>query len=121
MIDKDIKDEVVESVYERYLIHYPELFVYYDETKLAHIKKDTYHHLEHLEATWPIKMDIIFLDYVDWVDSVLSSRGVETRLLKDCFDWMKESLLSYKSSEEIAYYISLLDQASNQLQSEKSK
>ncbi|MCD5322790.1 MULTISPECIES: hypothetical protein [Pontibacillus] len=121
MIRQEIKEEIVEHVYERYLIHYPELMVYYDDIKLAHIKQDTLYHLEHLESTWPMKMDVIFLDYTEWVDTVLTSRGIETKLLEDCFIWMKEFMLSYEQDEEFSYYTSLLSQAAQLLQNEKSK
>ncbi|MYL51899.1 hypothetical protein GLW08_00965 [Pontibacillus yanchengensis] len=87
------EDETIHYVYSSFLRKCP-MLLRHDQEKLDHIRKDTLYHIEHLEAASEFKMDSIFLDYVRRTDSKLTSRGIKTELLNDCFTWMKEVLRS---------------------------
>ena len=106
-----MKDETIQHVHSSFLEKYPKLLSIYDQEKLEHIRQDTSYHIEHLESASEFRMDSIFFDYVKWTDSVLSSRGIKTELLIDCFTWIKEIMHIYKQhNKDQGYYTYLLDE-----------
>lgn len=108
MYSVTLREETINVVYDKFIQTHPELIVYYDEEKLEHIRQDTQYHIEQLEAAAMYKMDSIFLDYVEWVNGVLTARGIATSMLINCFVWMKEVLVKHTQTKEHTYYADLL-------------
>ncbi|QHE52298.1 hypothetical protein [Pontibacillus sp. HMF3514] len=111
MLSYQQREMIVEYVFDQFMITYPELSVMYDEERLAHIKKDTYHHLDHLESAISAGMKSIYFDYIQWTDRVLTSRGIGTELLVDCLKWMEKGITLEKDIENLYQYQSMLKES----------
>ncbi|KGX93318.1 hypothetical protein N781_11660 [Pontibacillus halophilus JSM 076056 = DSM 19796] len=110
-MEQAVQHELISFIYHKMLSTYPELRERYSLQSLQHIKQDIEHHLEYLLSAGMIHMDSIFLDYVDWVNRVLTARGIETYYLVDCFKWMGMYLSDCNKEGHYTYSISLLHKA----------
>lgn len=89
---KDIKNkiasETAKSIYEAY----PTLWDRFGERGFEHTEKDNHHHLDHLETAFSLNDEKVFIDYTVWLETVLTSRNVETALIIDNFERLLEIL-----------------------------
>ncbi|MFD1031274.1 hypothetical protein [Metaplanococcus flavidus] len=102
-----IAAETAKSIYAAY----PNLWERFGEKGVMHTEKDNHHHLDHLETAFDIDDDAIFLDYTKWLESVLSSRGVETALIVDNFERLMKILPGKVELEEETFMLACLKKA----------
>lgn len=75
-------NEVVEEIYEAY----PFLWEKFGQKGRDRTEEDNYHHLDHLSAAYDMNSVDFFIDYTDWLNNVLTSRGVGTHLIIDNYE-----------------------------------
>ncbi|WP_028783623.1 hypothetical protein [Thalassobacillus devorans] len=100
------KQKLVELVVEDIYQAYPELVGRFGESGRIRTLEDNHHHLDHLDTAFQMGNSTFFLDYTNWLNSVLTSRGVGTQLIIDNYErllkWMEE--VSFEQSEEREAY-----------------
>lgn len=102
-----IAAETAKSIYEAY----PNLWERFGEKGFIHTEKDNHHHLDHLETAFSMEDEAVFLDYTKWLESVLSSRGVETALIIDNFQRLMEILPGKVDADEETFMLTCLEKA----------
>lgn len=106
-----IAAETAKSIY----VAYPDLWDRFGEKGFIHTEKDNHHHLDHLETAFSMEDEAIFLDYTKWLETVLTSRGVETGLIIDNFDRLIAILPGKVSDTEEAFMLGCLKSANELL------
>ncbi|RNF38373.1 hypothetical protein [Planococcus salinus] len=95
------------SIYEAY----PTLWERFGERGFVHTEKDNLHHLDHLETAFSIKDKKIFTDYSSWLETVLTSRNVETALIIDNFERLIDILPLHLEEDERVFMLECLEEA----------
>ena len=89
---KQIIEAVTDDIYQAY----PDLIERYGEYGRRKTLEDNEHHLKHLETSVSLGNPQFFIDYAQWLDGILTARGMTTALLIDNF----ERLLNIFSSQD---------------------
>ncbi|MCP3031312.1 hypothetical protein LF817_08115 [Halobacillus sp. A1] len=89
--------QVTEEIYEAY----PTLWSRFGQNGRDRTEEDNHHHLDHLYAAYEMKSASFFLDYTDWLNTLLTSRGVGTNLIIDNFQRLIENLEKIQWEDEI--------------------
>ncbi|SFJ42128.1 hypothetical protein SAMN04487936_10299 [Halobacillus dabanensis] len=74
--------EVADEIYEAY----PFLWEKFGQNGRDRTEEDNYHHLDHLQAAYEMDSVDFFIDYTDWLNTVLTSRNVSTSLIIDNYE-----------------------------------
>ncbi|MFG6116967.1 hypothetical protein ACGTN9_17585 [Halobacillus sp. MO56] len=100
------KQKLVELVVDDIYQAYPELIERFGESGRLRTLEDNHHHLDHLDTAFQMGNSTFFLDYTNWLNTVLTSRGVGTQLIIDNYErllkWMEK--VSFEQSEEREAY-----------------
>ncbi|TGB02236.1 hypothetical protein [Halobacillus salinus] len=114
-----IVHNVVEEIYD----HYPHLWDKFGQNGRDRTEEDNYHHLDHLKAAFDMDSADFFMDYTDWLNNVLTSRGVGTFLIIDNFERLIRQFktLKLEDEKEQRVYVEYLQQALQRLQTLSSK
>lgn len=80
---KSVRDSLVHKVVEEIYDEYPYLLEKFGENGVERTEEDNHHHLDHLQAAYEMHSVYFFIDYTEWLNNVLTSRGVGTFLIED--------------------------------------
>lgn len=80
------QDRIVHQVVEEIYADYPYLWEKFGQNGRERTEEDNYHHLDHLYAAYEMNSSNFFMDYTNWLNNVLTSRGVGTYLIVDNFE-----------------------------------
>ncbi|WP_173915716.1 hypothetical protein [Halobacillus sp. Marseille-Q1614] len=107
-------DQVVEEIYKAY----PELWDRFGDHGHERTEEDNYHHLDHLFAAYEMNSASFFLEYTDWLNNVLTSRGVGTQLIVDNYNRLIRHLSDgkWENPNEVKTYINYLELGLERLQ-----
>ncbi|TLS34956.1 hypothetical protein FCL54_23090 [Pseudalkalibacillus caeni] len=109
-------DEITEGIYQ----DYPELLERYGERGREKCREDNQHHFHQLHTAYKMKNDQFFIDYANWLNGVLTSRGMKSEHLIDNFNRIKKSVWKEEQSDEQEAYIHMLQKANESLSKEKA-
>ena len=76
-----IIDRVVHGIYK----DMPELMDRFGEQGRVKCREDNHHHIKHLNSARNLDSDDFFVDYVLWLNNILTARGMKTEHLIDNF------------------------------------
>lgn len=107
----EIASATAKSIYEAH----PTLWDRFGERGFLRTEEDNRHHLDHLETAYDLQDPRIFLDYSLWLQGVLNSRNVETRLIIDNFERLMVVLPGKASKAEEAFMLACLSHANKSL------
>ncbi|PSL44413.1 hypothetical protein B0H94_10823 [Salsuginibacillus halophilus] len=107
MSKERIVEEVVAGIYK----DYPWVWDKFGERGKEKTIEDNYHHLDHLYTAYSTGEAQIFLDYTDWLVTVLTSRGVGVDLIVDNFERLEKSIPGRLPQKEAEAYLNYLQQA----------
>lgn len=107
-----IADHVTAGIYEAY----PGLWERFGERGYKHTKEDNHHHLDHLETAYELRQPHLFLEYTDWLETVLTSRNVETGLIIDNFNRLIDVIPGKTDPEEETFMVGCLQDAIRRLE-----
>ncbi|MDQ0300228.1 hypothetical protein J2S78_002675 [Salibacterium salarium] len=110
------KELIVREVVEEIYTAHPDLWDQFEETGYEKAIEFNFLHLEHLQTTYDMDDINFFLDYTDWVDSVLSRQQVETYITIDNFERLLRLIPENVEPEEETSYLFYLDSAIDMLQ-----
>ncbi|WP_226660026.1 hypothetical protein [Pseudalkalibacillus hwajinpoensis] len=99
-----IIDRVVQGIYH----DMPELLERFGEQGRVKCREDNYHHIKHLNSARNLDSDDFFVDYVLWLNNILTARGMKTEHLIDNFKRLEDEIYAVESFEEKDDYLSTL-------------
>ncbi|MDQ0428964.1 hypothetical protein QOZ98_001791 [Planomicrobium stackebrandtii] len=106
-IKNKIASETAKSIYAAY----PTLWERFGVRGFEHTEKDNHHHLDHLETAYSLNDAKVFVDYAIWLETVLTSRNVETALIIDNFERLQKVLPGNIGKDEEAFMLRCLTSA----------
>ncbi|MFP3340744.1 hypothetical protein R0J91_22405, partial [Micrococcus sp. SIMBA_131] len=71
-------------------------------------REDNYHHIKHLNSARNLGSDDFFVDYVLWLNNILTARGMKTEHLIDNFKRLENELRASDPFEEKEDYLRTL-------------
>ncbi len=83
-----IIDEVVADIYTAY----PELLTRFGEHGKKKCREDNQHHFNTLEVAYKLNNDQAFLDYTEWLNTLLTSRGMKSEHIIDNYIRIKQAI-----------------------------
>lgn len=110
-MNKETKQQMAAVTAESIYSAYPELWERFGERGFVHTEKDNLHHLDHLETAFSIRDKKIFTDYTLWLETVLTSRNVETALIIDNFERLIDMFPAYLEEDEKTFMTECLQEA----------
>ncbi|MBH0230997.1 hypothetical protein [Halobacillus yeomjeoni] len=112
-MNREEKEYLVSKVTDEIYQAYPFLWEKFGENGIERTKEDNYHHLDHLAAACEMKSEMLFIDYTNWLNNVLTSRGVDSHLIVDNFERLLRLLgeKSWNSQDEVICYKNYLQAA----------
>lgn len=99
-----IIDRVVQGIYR----DMPELLERFGEQGRVKCREDNYHHIKHLNSARNLDSDDFFVDYVLWLNNILTARGMKTEHLIDNFKRLENEIGAVGSFDEKDDYLSTL-------------
>ncbi|MBT2571187.1 hypothetical protein [Planococcus sp. ISL-110] len=102
-----IASETAKSIYAAHQT----LWERFGERGFQHTEKDNHHHLDHLETAYSLDDAKVFVDYAIWLETVLTSRNVETALIIDNFERLQKILPGNTGKDEEAFMLRCLTSA----------
>ncbi|WP_273853805.1 hypothetical protein [Guptibacillus spartinae] len=99
-----IIDRVVQGIYR----DMPELLERFGEQGRVKCREDNYHHIKHLNSARNLDSDDFFVDYVLWLNNILTARGMKTEHLIDNFKRLENEIGAVESFDEKDDYLSTL-------------
>ncbi|AKG03963.1 hypothetical protein AAV35_003610 [Salimicrobium jeotgali] len=106
----EAKQYITDKVTKEFYIRYPWLEEKFGEKGKKHTREDNDHHLNHLELSYKRKDESFFSDYTVWLNDVLVSRGVGTKLIIENYEMIGRYLQEVDMhGDERDYYIRLLE------------
>ncbi|MCA1011125.1 hypothetical protein [Halobacillus halophilus] len=101
--------QVVTEIYH----DYPYLWEKFGQHGRDRTEEDNYHHLDHLKTAYEMGDGAFFIDYTEWLNSVLTARDVGTSLIIDNYERLIRLLKhsDFAASYEKNVYIEFLQQA----------
>ena len=106
-----IAAHTAKSIYDAY----PNLWERFGERGFLRTEEDNMHHLDHLETAFELQDSKVFVDYSKWLETVLTSRNVETALIIDNFERLIKVLPGNVNGEEEEFMIACLRHANKEL------
>lgn len=106
-----IAAHTAKSIYEAY----PNLWERFGERGFLRTEEDNMHHLDHLETAFELQDQKVFVDYSKWLETVLTSRHVETALIVDNFERLIQELPGNVGAAEEKFMIACLERANKEL------
>ncbi|RAS71725.1 hypothetical protein [Priestia endophytica] len=105
-----IANKIVAEVTEEIYTEYPELLQKFGRSGKQKCQEDNEHHLNQLRAAVHHDNVKMFIDYSEWLDGILTSRGMKTDHLTDNFARL---IKHFKKQEdkELQKHISFLQEA----------
>ncbi|KHE73097.1 hypothetical protein [Halobacillus sp. BBL2006] len=94
------QDRIVHQVVEEIYADYPFLWEKFGQNGRDRTEEDNYHHLDHLYAAYEMNSSDFFIDYTNWLNNVLTSRGVGTHLIVDNFERLQRLLQETTLADE---------------------
>lgn len=110
-VKKQIASNTAKSIYEAY----PNLWERFGERGFLRTEEDNMHHLDHLETAFDLQDQQVFIDYSKWLETVLTSRNVETALIVDNFERLIKVLPGNVNAKEEEFMIACLACANKEL------
>ncbi len=107
----DVKNKVASETAKSIYAAYPTLWDRFGERGFMHTEKDNHHHLDHLETAFSLNDEKVFIDYAIWLETVLTSRNVETALIIDNFEHLQKILPGTIEKDEEAFMMGCLTSA----------
>lgn len=107
----DVKNKIASETAKSIYAAYPTLWERFGERGFEHTEKDNHHHLDHLETAYSLKDEQVFIDYTLWLETVLTSRNVETALIIDNFERLLQILPGNTEQEEEVFMSGCLKSA----------
>lgn len=99
-----IIDRVVHGIYK----DMPELMDRFGEQGRVKCREDNHHHIKHLNSARNLDSDDFFVDYVLWLNNILTARGLKTEHLIDNFVRLDKEILDSEPFEEKEDYLRIL-------------
>lgn len=106
-----IAADTAKSIYEAY----PNLWERFGERGFLRTEEDNMHHLDHLETAFELEDQQVFIDYSKWLETVLTSRNVETALIVDNFERLIKALPGNVAANEEEFMVGCLKHANKEL------
>lgn len=107
---KIAKRYITDCVVEEFYDNYPWLLEKFGEKGKRNTREDNDHHLDHLELAYELQEETFFKDYTIWLNDVLVSRGVGTRMIIENYNMIRKYLKDVEmEEEERKYYDHLLE------------
>lgn len=107
----DIKNKIAAETATSIYAAFPILWERFGERGFEHTEKDNHHHLDHLETALALDDEQVFVDYAIWLETVLTSRNVETALIIDNFERLQKALPGNIGKDEEAFMLRCLSNA----------
>lgn len=107
----DTKNKIASETAKSIYAAYPTLWKRFGERGFEHTEKDNHHHLDHLETAFSLDDEKVFVDYAIWLETVLTSRNVETALIIDNFERLQKVLPGNIGKDEEAFMLRCLTSA----------
>jgi len=101
--------QVVTEIYH----DYPYLWEKFGQHGRDRTEEDNYHHLDHLNTAYEMGSVTFFIDYTEWLNTVLTARDVGTALIIDNYERLLRLLehSDLEDSTEKKVYREFLQQA----------
>ncbi|MFS0781033.1 hypothetical protein [Bacillus sp. 1P06AnD] len=110
-----LSEQLTDRLYQRF----PELESRYGEEGRQKCVEDNKHHYRHLSTAFAMKDKAIFTQYSEWLNGILSARGMETVYLKENFRLMEKRFEDQHIDDtngENLFYIKCLRESIEQLE-----
>ncbi len=86
MIRESVLDEMIDYIVSGIYTDYPELLTKYGEQGKERCREDNGHHFRTLEVGYEMKNLKVFQDYAEWLNHLLTSRGMSSEHIIDNFN-----------------------------------
>lgn len=110
-MNKETKNKIAADTAKSIYDAYPTLWERFGERGYEHTEKDNHHHLDHLDTAFSLNDEKIFTDYVLWLETVLTSRNVESALIIDNFERLQKVLPGNIDTDEEVFMLRCLTNA----------
>ncbi|MFP3726640.1 hypothetical protein [Priestia filamentosa] len=110
-----IANKIVTEVTEEIYTEYPELLQKFGEAGKQKCQEDNEHHLNQLRAAVHHDNVKMFIDYAEWLNGILTSRGMKTDHLIDNFERLIKQFKKQKN-EGVQKHIAFLQKAIERLE-----
>lgn len=107
----DQLESIIDSVVADIYVAYPELLTRYGEHGKKKCREDNHHHFKTLEVAYNLQNDQVFLDYTEWLNRLLTSRGMDTAHIVDNFQWIKQAIKGKGLDGKESFYETCLSKA----------
>lgn len=95
------KEAIARAVTKRLYDEYPELIERHGERGRQKTLQDMHYNIEHLIPAVELEDPPMFVKYVEWLDSMLRSRGVLTKYTKRCLELVAEESRERFDADEV--------------------
>lgn len=112
----EAKQQIAHSAMEMIYKAHPDLWERFGERGVHHTEKDNLHHLDHLESAYAIGQSRLFTDYAGWLETVLTSRNIETALIIENFQILIHIIPEKADEDEGTFMIRCLKEAIDYLE-----
>ncbi|KAA0547344.1 hypothetical protein FZW96_10730 [Bacillus sp. BGMRC 2118] len=102
-----ITHDVTESIYKAN----PILLDKFGQRGKQKCKEDNLHHLRHLQTAFELKNSFVFIDYTNWLNNLLTNRGMETIHIIDNFERLETAIIGKLEQEIETAFIHYLQEA----------
>lgn len=114
-MNHDVKIQIAADTAKSIYKAYPNLWERFGERGFSRTEEDNMHHLDHLETAFELQDQTVFIDYSKWLETVLTSRNVETALIVDNFERLIQALPENVDAEEEEFMLACLKCAIKEL------
>ncbi|MGP4077959.1 hypothetical protein [Halobacillus sp. K22] len=107
------QEHLVQQVVTEIYSDYPYLWGKFGQHGRDRTEEDNYHHLDHLKTAYEMDSVKFFIDYTEWLNSILTARDVGTDLIIDNYERLMRLLdqSELEDSYEKKVFIEFLQQA----------
>ncbi|MGP4061372.1 hypothetical protein [Halobacillus sp. H74] len=112
-MNKSEQSRLVQQVVDEIYGAYPFLWEKFGQNGRERTEEDNFHHLDHLYAAYEMDSAAFFIDYTNWLNTVLTSRGVSTQIIIDNYKRLVRLLdeTNLEDENEKRVYTAYLEQA----------
>lgn len=111
-----LKRQAVEAVTARFYTTFPTLLVQFGEQGRQATREDLGYHLEFLQPVIELGVLQPFVDYLRWLEGILSWRNVPMSYLPLSLDWFAEFFSTRLPAKDAAIVVSALEASKSELQ-----
>ncbi|MFP7495102.1 hypothetical protein SFC66_15100 [Terribacillus saccharophilus] len=115
------KDALLDRIVEDIFDAYPSLYERYGENGKKRTREDNQHHLDYLQTAYDADDSQLFVDYTLWLHELLSSRGMNERIIIDNYSRLIRLLDGYMSEQYYRFFKACLEEGIRALHAEKKK